>query len=79
MGTGIRNVWFNGCGSGIIATLTTLGGSYLIYWFASKKHRTLKKVEIIGTAFNKGYEVGQRQEREYREYLKEQEGETPPI
>lgn len=71
MGAGIRNLWFDGYSSGTIATAAILGGGYLIYWFASKKRRTLKKVEVIGTAFNKGYEVGQRLERDYREWLKE--------
>ena len=71
MGAGIRNLWFDGYASGTIATATILLGGGLIYWMASKKHRTLKKVEVIGTAFNKGYEVGQRQERDFQEYLKE--------
>lgn len=71
MGAGIRNLWIDGYGSGTIATAAILGGGFLIYWLASKKRRTLKKVEVIGTAFNKGYEVGQRQERDLQEYLKE--------
>lgn len=71
MGAGIRNLWIDGYGSGTIATTAILGGGFLIYWLASQKRRTLKKVETIGTAFNKGYEVGQRQERDFREYLKE--------
>ena len=71
MGAGIRNLWIDGYGSVAIATTAILGGGFLIYWLASKKRRTLKKVEIIGAAFNKGYEAGQRQEQEFQEYLKE--------
>ncbi len=71
MGTGIRNLWMDGYGSGVISAVAVLGGSCLIYWIASRKRRTLKRVEVVGTAFNKGYEVGQRQEREYREFMNE--------
>ena len=70
MGAGIRNLWIDGYSSGAVATATILCGGFLIYWLASQKRRTLKKVEVIGTAFNKGYEVGQRQERDFQEYLK---------
>lgn len=71
MGTGIRNLWLGGYASGTISTVAILGGGFLIYWLVTKKRRTLKKVEVIDAAFNKGYEVGQRQEREFQAYLKE--------
>ena len=71
MGAGIRNLWIDGYSAGTIATAAILGGGFLIYWLASQKRQTLKMVEVIGTAFNKGYEVGQQQERDFQGYLKE--------
>ena len=71
MGTGIRNLWIDGYGTGAIATATVLGGGCLIYWMATHKRRNLKKIETVGTAFNTGFEVGRRQEREFREYMAE--------
>lgn len=71
MRVGIRNLWIDGCGTGTIATTAILGCGFMVYRLVSKKYRTLKKVEIIDTAFNKGYELGRQQERGFQEYLRE--------
>lgn len=70
---GVRNVWGNGISVGAVAVTAVLGGGCLIYWLTSRKRRVLKTVETVGTAFNAGFEVGKRQEREFREYMEERD------
>lgn len=71
--SGERNELGRGVSMGAVAATSILGGSCLIYWLTSRKRRVLKTVETVGTAFNAGFEVGKRQEREFREYVEEKD------
>ena len=71
MGCKIRNLWLDGYGAGALTVAVVLASSCVLGWLTTSKRRILKKVETVGTAFNAGYEVGKRQERDYQEYIKE--------
>lgn len=71
MGSGIRNLWIDGYGAGALTVAVVIVGSCALSWYTTRKRRIHKKVETVGTAFNAGYEVGKRQERDYQEYIKE--------
>ena len=69
MGTGICNLWLNGCSTGIVVSAVVLCGGFQVYRVCTRKRRNLKTVETVGTAFNAGFEVGRRQEREFQKRI----------
>lgn len=74
MGTGIRKLWSTGYMNGAASATVVISAGLYICFMATKPWRDLKKVELIGDAFHKGYEVGQRKEREFQEFITERNG-----
>ena len=76
MSAGIQRLWLDGYITGVLAIATIGCCGYIVGHRVTHKQRQQKKVELIGTAFNAGFEVGKRQEQDFRKYAEEEENKS---